>query len=104
MDFRLLFSARDHLRIKHHAPGLLTLKVGPGILNVPGLSELTRPDRLPRGVRKVDVSVFTMSATIEYDPAVVDPGAVQELLTTPDPARGAELLAELDECLGIGLS
>jgi hypothetical protein len=104
MDFRLLFSARDHLKIKNHAPGLLKLGVSPAILGVPGVSELKKSGPMPKGVNKVDLSIFTMTATIDYDPSVIDPALVDELLTTGDAARGETLLMELDKALGTGLA
>ena len=104
MDFHLLFSARDYLKIKKHTPGTLKLGINPAIMTVPGLAHLKTPGDLPKGILSVDLSIFTMSATIEYDPALIAPDTVNELLTTSDAARGAELLAELDQSLGIGLA
>ncbi|WP_461211391.1 hypothetical protein [Desulfocurvus sp. DL9XJH121] len=104
MDFQLLFSACDHLRIKSHTPGSLKLGVSPGILSVPGVADLKKPSDLPRGIRKVDLSVFTMTASIDYDPALIAPALVDELLSTPDPARGRAILEELDKALEMGLA
>lgn len=99
MDFKLLFDARDYLKVKKHTPGSLKLGVSPAIMSVPGFSNLSTSD-LPKAIKKVDVSVFTMSATIEYDPEALDPAKVDELFATTDPERGAALVAELNERLG----
>jgi len=99
MDFQLLFDARDYLKIKNHTPGTLKLGVSPAIMSVPGFSKMSTND-LPKAIKKVDVSVFTMSATIQYDPEALDPALVDELFATADPQRGAELVAALNARLG----
>lgn len=94
MHFRLLYTAREHLNIKSHTPGTLKLGVKSSIMGVPGISNLSTSD-LPPGVHKVDVSIFSMSATVSYDPDAIDPQVVQELLTTAEGDRSEELLTIL---------
>ncbi|BBD08303.1 hypothetical protein [Desulfovibrio ferrophilus] len=104
MDFQWLFKARDYLTVKKHTPGTLKLGVSPAIMTVPELSKIPRTDVLPKGIKKVDVSIFTMSATIEYDTHVLDHTLVDELFATTDPERGTQIVAELNECLELGLA
>lgn len=104
MDFQWLFKARDYLKVKQHTPGLLKLGVSPAIMSVPGLSSIPKTSALPKGITRVDVSIFTMSATIEYDTTVLDHSLVEELFSTSDLDRGAQIVADLNERLGLGLA
>lgn len=106
MNLGALFSARDYLKVKQHAPGQLKLGVSPAILGDPVFKELSaaKPDALPKGVHAVDVSVFTMSVSVRYDADVIPPDMLDELLTTSDADRGRELLGELNERLGLDLA
>lgn len=103
MDFDALYQARDYLKIKRHTPGSIKFGVRPAILGDPRFKGLaaSRPQEMPPGVLGVDVSPLTMSVTVRYDPALIPSGALDELFTTADPARGKAILADLAGRLGM---
>jgi len=92
-------SLRKYLTIKHHVPGRIRIKFGLGLLadsNAHALKEKNQDRDRPDCIHSVKVNMFTRNITIEYDPDVVGPKLLQEILTTEDEVRFNELAAELE--------
>ncbi|NJB67336.1 hypothetical protein GGQ74_000976 [Desulfobaculum xiamenense] len=101
MDFDSLFKARDYLRVTSHTPGDLRIKVNPAILSTPGFSQMPKFDTLPNGIDDVKVNIFTQTLTVRYQPEVIAPELLDELLVTTDAARGRVIVDDLQQRLGV---
>jgi hypothetical protein len=102
MDLATLFQARQYLAIKAHTPGALRLGVNPAILGDARFKSLASGDAdLPPGILGVDVSIFTMSVTLRYDPERL-PAARVEAFFGADEALADAALAALQQTLEQG--
>ena len=90
-DLNTLLGLRGHVRIVHHVPGRLRLRITSSFL-----SHLDRADRNRvtqelrslRGIRGMRVNPAAGSIIIEYAPGHITPGTWECLLTgDPDAAR-----------------
>jgi hypothetical protein len=95
-----LFHLRKHLRIKNHSPGFLKLKVGLSMLKDPAFTDLPDFEEKPRGVNKVKLSLFSRTVSLDYDPDIIPPGLLEELVATEDADRGREIIADLERRIG----
>lgn len=94
MDLATLFQARQYLTIKAHSPGALRLGVDPAILGDARFKALASGGaQLPPGILGVDVSIFTMSVTLRYDPARLPAGRVEDFFGADEPRADAALAA-----------
>lgn len=96
MDLRILAELKEYLAIKQHTPGRLKIKVDLAIRNHPKLPELQNAAKgNSSAIKKTNLNVFTQTLTVDYDSSVLQYEGLQELLTSSDPERVAQLAAEL---------
>ena len=96
MDFKTLAELRDKLTVKHHIPGRLRLKFAAALLTDPkALAIAKNPPPLPGGVTNVDINPISRTMLLEYDPARIDPDALQRLVEAGSDEQAAALLATL---------
>jgi hypothetical protein len=95
-----LFHLRKHLRIKNHTPGFLKLKIGMSMLKDPAFADLPDFDEKPRGVNKVKLSLFSRTVSLDYDPDIIPPGLLEELVATDDADRSRAIMADLEQRIG----
>ncbi len=103
----VLLALRQHLRLAHHIPGRLRVKLDPGFFADPAAADLARslqglamprPSQL-RGVVSCRVNWKSLSAVVEYDAAWIRPGLLTQLFSAPEPAAFRRALAELLEAM-----
>ena len=94
-----------HVRIAHHIPGRVRLRLGAAALKEAGVSAAGLPLKgelagdalaLP-GVRRVGWNLLAHSCTVEYDTARIAPAAWPELLAGRDTPAAAALRALLQQ-------
>lgn len=102
MDFNTLMGLRRHLTIQHHVPGRIRIRFALKLLADPraqALREEKKGKTQPSWVRRTKVNMLTRNVVIEYDPQVVQPEKLHEVLITEDEARFNELAAEFQAIL-----
>jgi hypothetical protein len=102
MDFNLLMDLRHYLTVAHHVPGRLRIKFGMKLLGDPRAKEIMNrvgARDLPPAIRSTRVNPLGRSVVIEYDAEAVDPGRLEELLTTGDCQRFEKLANEFKDIL-----
>lgn len=103
MNMHTLARLRRYLQVKHHIPGRIRVVYDQRLAAAPEVRELVRNHgELPPGVRGVRLNLLAMSVVIEYDPARIQPGLLEELATTACDDRAARIVQELDEALRTG--
>ena len=82
-----LSSLRDHVRIVHHVPGRIRVRIHGSLLartkrqNGESASDVLKA---VEGIRSVRVNTAAASAVIEYEPAVIPPQAWETLVQGDD--------------------
>lgn len=102
MDFNLLMDLRRYLTVAHHVPGRIRVKFSLKLLSDPRAGEAMRQagtKELPPAIRSMRTNPLGRSVVIEYDPDVLNPDKLAELLTTGDGERFEALAEELRETL-----
>ncbi|MBG0774902.1 MAG: hypothetical protein H0S85_00515 [Desulfovibrionaceae bacterium] len=101
MDFHVLAGLRRYLSVKHHLPGRIRIKFDAAITRDPEALRLAQSNgELPPAVLGVRRNMLARSVVIEYDSEIIDPELLEELATTQDDARAAELAARLYAAVG----
>jgi len=100
MDFNLLMEFRQYLTVAHHVPGRIRVKFSLKLLGDPRAKQVvdsagTR--ELPPAIRSIRFNALGRSVVVEYDTDALDPGKLEELLTTRDSARFEELVTEFQD-------
>jgi hypothetical protein len=103
MTLDTLFDLRKHLKIKHHSPGRLRLKVGMSVLKDPAFAELPSFEETPPGVKQLKMSLLSRTVTLDYDRKMLPPELLEELIVTEDINRGRAILADLEQRIGVKL-
>jgi hypothetical protein len=103
MKLDSLFHLRKYLKLKNHEPGRICVKVNPSVLADPAVRDLSSMDEKPPGVHKVKLSVLSRTVSIDYDPRLIPPKLLEELIVTQDRDRGRHILADLGERIGLSL-
>ncbi len=97
-DLSRYLALRHHLRVVHHVPGRIRLRLTGGIAAgsspQPALSAFLDRLKAAAAIRSVRVSAPTLSAVVEYDTDLMPPASWPALLSGPDEAALA-LLEEL---------
>ncbi|MBQ6656495.1 MAG: hypothetical protein IJM64_04340 [Ottowia sp.] len=100
----LLARFAPHVRIAHHIPGRVRLRLDAAALKEAGISTgALRPkgawtdDGALPGVRRVSWNLLARSCTIEYDAVRIAPAAWPELLAGRDTPAAAALRALLQQ-------
>lgn len=102
MDFSVLMDVRHHLSVAHHVPGRIRVKFGLKLLCDPGAKQALESlgqGELPPAILGARINPMGRSVVVEYDAGAVDPGRLEELLTTRDDARFEELAREFEGTL-----
>ena len=100
MDFSTIAALRKYLTVKHSLPGRIRLKFSMSIMNDPEALALAQsPPEMPAAVKDTSLNIFSRTLLIEYDAAQVDPAMLEELITTDDDERAAELVEALHQTL-----
>ena len=102
MDFKLLMDLRQYLTIAHHVPGRIRIKFAFRMLKDPRAKRLkdeTEGKTPPPAILNTRVNPMGRSVVIEYDPELIDPGKLAEVMTTGDQERFKELAAEFEGIL-----
>ena len=101
MNFYNLAALRRYLTVKHHIPGRIRVIFNPTLVLRPEIRELIqeRPE-MPRGVTNVRVNALATSVIIEYDPRLIKPQLLEDLINADD-VEAAEILRELHDALGM---
>ncbi|MGE4292144.1 MAG: heavy-metal-associated domain-containing protein [Desulfovibrio sp.] len=102
MDFSALMDVRHHLSVAHHVPGRIRVKFGLKLLCDVGAKQALERlggGELPPAILSARINPMGRSVVVEYDAGTVDPGSLEELLTTRDGARFAELAREFEGTL-----
>ncbi|MCG8529508.1 MAG: hypothetical protein MI749_02465 [Desulfovibrionales bacterium] len=98
MDLRVLAEVRKYLTVKQHTPGRLKVKVDLAIRNHPLLPELQQAAKGgSSAITKTKLNIFTQTLVVEYDSSVLPFESLDELLTSDDPERIAQLATDLME-------
>ena len=85
MDFSVLMDLRHHLSVAHHVPGRIRVKFGLKLLCDPGAKQALERlggRELPPAILSARINPMGRSVVVEYDAGAVDPGRLEELLTT----------------------
>ena len=101
MDFQLLMELRDYLTIKHHVPGRIRVQFAAKLLADPRAKTLKEEAGCtpPPCIKSSKFNLLTRNAIIEYDPELIVPQKLHEVLITTDSQRFEELAAELEEIM-----
>lgn len=100
MDFATIARLREYLSVKHSLPGHIRIKFSLGIMADPEALKLAQsPPEMPDAVTNVDLNIFSRTLLLEYDANRVAPALLEELITTGDDDRAAEIVEELHETL-----
>ncbi|WP_029896088.1 HMA2 domain-containing protein [Desulfohalovibrio reitneri] len=100
MKFDAIASLRRYISIKHSLPGRIRIKFSKDILQDPDALDLVRSAMdLPSAVTDTKLNPFSRTLLIEYDPATVPPGLLEELITTSDDERASTIVEQLHEKL-----
>lgn len=101
---------RDYLKIAHHIPGRIRVKVSPAILANPealrlaasvDLGELGNGGNGHPAIINTRVNKSAGSLVLEYDPIMIAPASIEELFKTRDDVRFEQLLTRLADLLGL---
>lgn len=96
MDLRVLAELKEYLTVKQHTPGRLKVKVDLAIKNHPKLPELQNAAKGGNSaIKKTNLNIFTQILTVDYDSVMLPFEALQELLSSNDQDRIAQLATEL---------
>lgn len=96
MDFMALANLRRYLEIKHHIPGRMRIKFDQAIRKDSQAMALANQQTGPLpGVTKVRTNLLARSVVIEYDPQRISPDLLEELATTKDGTRAADIAEQL---------
>lgn len=96
----LLHDIVGRLRIAHHVPGRIRLKLD-GDLSAPQAQAIGDAQRLINslavlpGIRKVGLNLMARSCTIEYDPARIAPAGWEHVVSGVDSPQAGALIALL---------
>ncbi|MEZ0575565.1 hypothetical protein [Halodesulfovibrio aestuarii] len=102
MDLRVLAELKEYLTVKKHTPGRLKVKVNLAIRNHPKLTQLQHAAKGGSSViKKTNLNIFTQTLTVDYDSTVLPFEALQELLSSDDQDRIAQLATELMDSVGV---
>lgn len=100
MDFETIATLRKYLSIKHNLPGRIRIKFSLDIMKDPEALKLAQsPPDMPDAVKETKVNIFSRTLLLEYDADLVPPSLLEELITTEDDDRAAEIVRELHEIL-----
>lgn len=100
MDFETIARLRKYLSIKHNLPGRIRIKFSTAIMKDPEALKLAQsPPDMPDGVKEAKVNIFSRTLLLEYDADLVPPVLLEELISTEDDDRAAEIVAELHDKL-----
>ncbi len=94
----MLMELRHHLTVKHHVPGRIRLQFAMKLLADPRAQKLKDEagDTPPSFIKNTQLNLFKRSVIIEYDPKIIEPEKLHEVLTTTDQTRFEELAAEFE--------
>jgi hypothetical protein len=99
IDLSPFLALRRHLKIAHHIPGRIRLRVGPAVLKEAGRVDPAALDRILGaidGIEDVRVNAAAGSAVITYIPQVIEPEWWETLVRGEDEAAIALLRRLLD--------
>lgn len=100
MDFATIATLRKYLSIKHSLPGRIRIKFALGIMKDPEALALAQsPPEMPDAVTETKLNIFSRTLLIEYDAEQVPSALLEELITTDDDDRAAEIVEELHNSL-----
>jgi hypothetical protein len=89
IDLSPFLALRRHLRIAHHIPGRIRLRVGPAVLKEAGRVDAGVLERIldaVQGIEDVRVNAAAGSAVITYVPQVIEPEWWETLVRGEDEA------------------
>ncbi|BCS88110.1 HMA2 domain-containing protein [Pseudodesulfovibrio sediminis] len=96
MDFATIASLRKYLSIKHSLPGRIRIKFALAIMEKPEALALAQsPPEMPDAVTETKLNILSRTLLIEYDAERVSPSLLEELVTTDNDDRAAEIVKEL---------
>ena len=107
MKAATMMKLRGYLKIAHHIPGRIRLKIKPGLLADPEALKLAgsvKFDRFGAGAKAIINTRFNGGAgslVIDYDPEQASPGLITELFSSPDADRVEQLVGQLADQLGL---
>ncbi|CCH50179.1 HMA2 domain-containing protein [Pseudodesulfovibrio piezophilus] len=100
MNFATIAALRKYLSIKHSLPGRIRIKFSLAIMSDPEALKLAQsPPEMPEAVTDTQLNLFSRTLLIEYDAERVPPALLEELITTDDDVRAAEVVEELHQAL-----
>ncbi len=100
MDFATIATLRKYLSIKHSLPGRIRIKFALAVMNDPEALKLAQsPPEMPDAVTDTQLNIFSRTLLIEYDADQIPPVLLEELITTEDDSRAAEIVEELHQVL-----
>ena len=100
MDFATIASLRKYLSIKHSLPGRIRIKFALAIMKDPEALALAQsPPELPDAVTDTNLNIFSRTLLIEYDAEQISPALLEELITTDDDSKAAEIVENIHESL-----
>ncbi len=86
------------LRIAHHVPGRVRLKLdggGPSAAMLDGAKRFIRAAGGAPGIRSVNLNALARSCVVEYDPKIISPAAWRDLVGGHESADADALLGAL---------
>lgn len=109
METATLIKLRSYLRIAHHIPGRIRIKVNPALLINPEalrLASLVDLGQLGWGnghpaIMNTRVNKNAGSLVLEYDPQMIAPAMLEDIFRAKDESRVEQLVEHLAELLGL---
>ena len=96
MNFHKLVELEKYLDVAHHVPGRIRIKFSPMIMTKPAaLSAMREHKDLPSAIISARVNMAARSVVIEYDPELISPEIIEELIQGKDCNKKAEIVSEL---------
>lgn len=100
MNFSTIATLRKYLTVKHSLPGRIRIKFALAIMSDPEALKLAQsPPDMPAAVTDTKINIFSRTLLIEYDADQVSPALLEELVTTDNDDRAAEIVEELHSTL-----
>lgn len=100
MKLNHLAEVRNYLTVAHHVPGRIRVKFKLTLAGHPLIKEITQSDLpLPEGIVGTRLNLFARSVVVDYDPDMISPELLDEMLRTEDDRRAMELVQEFEKKL-----
>ena len=109
METTTLIKLRSYLKIAHHIPGRIRIKINPAVLVQPDALRLASQvdlGQLGQGnghpaIINTRVNKNAGSLVLEYDPQIIAPAVFEEIFKARDEGRVEQLVEQMADLLGL---